>query len=130
MVFEHEQFVRVWHRSGEYDKKFNILLTDTGANENFICHSIVKELELEITPITPTILTAFDGNRFTVSESVQPIWQFHKGSWRHQEFSFFVISEIPGDRDMLLGNIARKELKIELRIPGTLTAQEDYGGLL
>lgn len=128
MVFEHEQSVRIWHRSGQYDKKSRILLTDTGASDNFISRSIVEELELETTPIIPTTI-AFAGQNFIVSERVQPKWQFHKGSWRHQEFSFLVISDIPDDRDMLLGNIARKELKIELRISGPLVALEDYGGL-
>lgn len=130
MVFQHEQYVRIWHQSGQYVKKFNIMLTDTGANENFIRRSIVEELELKTTRITPTTIVTLNEHNFTVSERVQPMWQFQKGSWRHQEFPFWVLAEIPGDRDMVLGNIARKELKIELRISGSFTAQEDYGGLL
>ena len=127
-VFEPEQHVRIWHRNGGYNKKSNIALTDTGTDESFIRRSIVEELELETKQIAPITLTPFNNQPFIVSERVQPIWRFHKGSWRHQEFAFFVLSEIPGDRDMVLGNIARKELGIDLRVSGALVAHEETQG--
>ena len=130
MAIHPEQFVRIWHRNGQDYKEYRIALIDTGADISLIRRSIVEELELETTQITPTALTALDNHVFSVSERVQPKWQLHIGSLRHQEFPFFVVSEIPGDRDMLLGNIARiDELGIGLWAPGALVAQEDHQGL-
>ena len=129
IALDPDEYVRIWHRNGRDYKEFRIALIDSGADVSLIRRSIVEELELETTRVTPTTLTALDNHVFSVSERVQPKWQFHIGSWRHQEFPFFVVSEIPGNRDMVLGNIARIELGIEFRVSGALVAQEDHQGL-
>ena len=129
MAINEDQHVKIWHRDGQGYKEKRMALIDSGTDESFIRRSIVEELELETTRIPPTALTAFDGCVFTVSERVQPMWRFHIGSLRHQEYSFFVVPNIPGNRDMVLGNIARIDLGIEFHAPGVLVAHEDYEGL-
>ena len=125
-----DELVRIWHRNGRDCTEFRIALIDSGADVSFIRRSIVEALELETTPVTPQTLTALDNHVFSVSERVQPKWQFHIGSCPHQEYSFYVVSEIPGDRDMVLGNIARIELGMEgFWASGALVAQDDHQGL-
>ena len=125
-----DEFVRIWHRNGRNYIEFRIALIDSGADVCLIRRSIVEELELETTQVDPTTLTALDNHVFSVSERVQPKWQFHISSWWHQEFPFFVVSEIPGNRDMVVGNVARIELGMEgFWASGALVAQEEHQGL-
>lgn len=129
IVLGSEELVKIWYGNGVDCKPKRIMLLDSGADESFICRSIVEELGFETTWTPPTTFTAFNGQVFTVSERVQPKWQFHKGSRRHQEYPFFVVPEIPGNKDMVLGEIAMSCLGIGFRASGVLTAQEDYAGL-
>ena len=128
--FERDEFVRVWDHSGRRYKDLRIVLIDTGSDENFIRGSLVEELELVTRRVRPASLTPL-GPRFVVSELVRPTWQFHGDSRRHQDYDFFVLPDIPGDRDMLLGDIARGELGIKLQQSGlALPVHEDYEGMI
>lgn len=129
IALDEDEFVRIWYRDGRNYKESRIALIDSGADVCLIRRSIVEELELETTWVTPTTLTALDKHLFSVSERVQPKWQFHKISGQQQEFPFFVVDNIPGNRDMVVGNIARKCLEIGLWAPEALVAHEDYEGL-
>ena len=127
--FERDEFVRVWHHSGRWYKDLRIALIDTGSDESFIRSSLVKELELVTRQVRPASLTPL-GPRFEVSELVRPTWQFEGDSRRHQDYDFFVLPDIPGSRDMLLGEIARGELGIKLQQSGlALPVHEDYEGM-
>ncbi len=119
--------MKVWHSSGRYDRVY-LALIDTGADENFIRRSVVEELELDISPIAPTTFKVLHGT-FEVSERVQPKWQFRKGSKQHVDFPFFVVTEIPNDTHMVLGNIIRKEMRIDFQVPkSALVAHEAFEG--
>ena len=107
-----EQNVKVWHRDGQFEK-IVIALIDTGADENFIAESLVKELDLEIKPIPPKSFDLFHGT-FETSQLVLPTWKFRKGLKKHMDFPFYVIPKIPDDISMVLGNIARLDLGIGL----------------
>ena len=127
--FERDEFVRVWHHSGRRYRDLRIALIDTGSDENFIRASLVEELELVTRRVRPASLTPL-GPRFEVSELVRPTWQFHNDSRRHQDYDFFVLPDIPGNRDMLLGDIARGGLGIRLQQSGlALPVHEDYEGI-
>ena len=127
--FERDEYVRVWHQSSRCYRDLRIALIDTGSDENFIIGSLVEELELVTRPVRPARLTPF-GPQFVVSELARPTWQFHGDSRRYQDFDFFVITDIPGNRDMLLGNLARMELGIKLQQSGlALPVHEDYEGM-
>ena len=124
-----EEYVRVWHRNREHCREFRMALIDTGSHENFIRRSLVEERELEIRRVPPVRLTPF-GPPFEVSEAVRPTWQFYGDPKLHQDYDFLVVPEIPGDRDMLLGNIARGELGITLqRSWPALPVHEDHEGM-
>ena len=124
--FERDEFVRVWHHSGGWYRDLRIALIDTGSDESFIRGSLVEELELVTRRVRPASLTPI-GPRFEVNELVRPTWQFHGDTRRHQNYDFFVLTDIPGDRDMLLGDIARGELGIKLQQSGlALPVHEDY----
>ena len=127
--FERDEFVRVWHHSGRWYRDMRIALIDTGSDENFIRGSLAEELELVTRRVRPVSLRPL-GPRFEVSELVRPTWQFHGDSSRYQDYEFFVIPDIPGPRDMLLGDIARRELGIVLQQSRlALPVHEDYEGM-
>lgn len=109
-----EQVVRVWHKNGnEYETL--VALIDTGCDENLILDSVVGKLGLDKMKTVLRPLKGINGQIVKVSELVQPCWKFEEGSRRHQEFRFFIVSNLPGP-SMVLGNIAREELGIHLRI--------------
>ena len=119
--------MKVWHSSDEYYQTY-IAVIDTGSNESFISRAIVEQLHLDTSRTEPASFTPLGGLDLRVSERVQPSWQFDIGSRRHHQFPFFVVPELPGDIDMLLGNIPRQELGISLS-SGALVVHEKRGGL-
>ena len=127
--FEHKQLVRVWHLHGHKYQAY-IALLDTGSSENFISKSLVDELKLEETKFDPLSFTGVGGRTFMVDHLVRPIWEFSDRKGWHQDFHFFVVSELPRDIHMVLGRIAQKQLRIDLYIhDGVCVAQEDSLGL-
>ena len=127
--FERDEFVRVWHHSSLWYRDMRIALIDTGSDENFIRGSLAEELELVTRRVRPVSLRPL-GPRFEVSELVRPTWQFHGDLRRYQDYEFFVIPDIPGPRDMLLGDIARRDLGIKLLQSGlALPVHGDYEGM-
>ncbi len=120
--------MRVWHSSGQYDNEY-LALIDTGSKENFILRSVVEDLELRTMRKFPMTIKTLAGHKVEVSECVQPMWKFSTSSRRHQEYPFHVVPEIPSGIDMVLGNIAREDMGIELRDNGSaLIAHEDPEG--
>lgn len=124
------QIVTLWHRSGHWLKSF-LALFDTGTHENFIAQSVVDELDFDIEQFPPRSLEGMEKRTYIVNKRVRPILQFEIGSVQHNEFGFWVTPNLPGDIRLVLGNIARKELGIELWAGGSLLiAHEAFEGLL
>ena len=121
------QVVIVWHSNGEDNESYGALL-DTGTDKSLITRALVWDLNLEIKKMEePIILTSF-GHTFTVSEYVQPRWKFKKGEYLQEDFRFLVYTELVKDIDMIVGNIAMRELGINLVSTKALTAHEHCGG--
>lgn len=80
--------------------------------------------------MSPIDVHAFNHN-FTVDKGVKPVWQFdrHPHPKRHENFVFFVKPKLSDSVDIILGNVARQELGIQLCAPRTaLVAQAYHGG--
>ena len=122
----HFQLVRVWHSNGEDHEWYGALL-DTGTDDNLISRAIVGALNLKVRNMKPIKLTSF-GHTFTVSEYVQPRWQFKLGRHRQENFRFLVNTQLFDNIDMIVGNVAMHELGIELVPRKALTAHEHCGG--
>lgn len=120
------QLVEIWGPRGQKEWT-TIALLDTGINENVISRSIVERCDLVTTPTPAITLKLFADKRMTASECVYPIWSRVDCSKRHQEFRFYVVPKIPGERGMVLGNIAMEEMGIQLCIndDSALIAFED-----
>lgn len=126
------QHVTVWHGDGQSISKKRTMILDSAATDNLIRRSTIKKLGHEVTQCATTRrIKGIGGQDVEVSELAQPKWQFEKGSIRHQEINFFVVPEIPGGFDMLLGRVACTYLKINFRVdPGyALVAHADPEGL-
>ena len=124
-----DQLVRVWSRNGR-NYKTCIVLIDTGADENFIRRSVVRELDIVIqkSPILLGLET-LGSHKFKVGEYVRPTWQFEDERKQHQNDSFSILTEMPDDIDMVLGRLASQDLDIQLFKPRrALVAYEDWQG--
>ena len=128
---EPEQLVKIWHRDGQSKLTKRMMSLDSATNNNLILRSIVEELDLQVTRSATIRMEGLGDGRVELSELVQPKWQFEKGSSRHQEVNFFVVTKIPGEFDMLLGSITCERLGISLRISSgyALVAHPDHEGL-
>ena len=126
-----QQHVTVWHGNGQSISKKRTIILDSAASDNLIRRSTVEELDHEVTQCRTRRIKGIDGQDVEVNELVQPKWQFKKGSTRHQEITFFVIPEIPGGFDMLLGSVSLTYLGLNFRLdPGyALVVQAHDEGL-
>ena len=127
-TISHNQLVTIWHSNGQ-ERECYLGLLDTGTSGNFICRSVVQELELGIIDRGTTNVTAFD-HTFTVNERVQPKWQFKKYPRPnpHEDFEFFVVPRIPDNIDIVLGNVARLTLGITLSASSNALVAHAYCG--
>ena len=107
------------------------MILDSAASDNLIHRSTVEELDHEVTQCRTRRIRGINGQDVEVSELVKPKWQFEKGSTRHQEITFFVVPEIPGGFDMLLGSVTCTYLGLNFRLdPGyALVAHADREGM-
>ena len=110
--------VRIWHSNGQDSERF-LALIDTGSSDSFICHNVVQDLKLGIREMSPLKIDAFD-HSFTANQGVKPTWQFEKPPLnflhpkRQEDFAFFVAPKLPGNIEIMLGNVVRRELGITL----------------
>ena len=110
-----ERMVLVKHQNCEqYLRK--VMLTDTGADDNYIRRSVVDELGLTIiVPSNPDHHTGLDGCTFTSHGIVVPEWHFvDKPKPEQKRICFNVIGKIPNDIDILLGKVSSKAIGIDL----------------
>ena len=125
----HQQLVQVWLRNGS-PYKYYLALLDTGSNESFVSSSVVKEQDLDAERIVPKTVNLLDNKAITVNELVKPKWQFSIGSKQHDNFGFYVVSNLPLGLDMVLGNKILLELGISLSSSrSALVAHADNEGL-
>ena len=124
------QNVKLWHRDGRSYGVYTVLL-DTGSDESFICSSVVKEQDLVARSFFPMPVKLLADRAIEVNELVNPTWQFQKiGSIRHDNFGFRVVSAIPENLDMVMGNKVLLELGLSLSSSGSaFVAQADSEGL-
>ena len=122
------QSVNVQDFNGQH-KTMYLALLDTGARRSLISRSIVDECNLGVTNHTPVLLKGVDGQCSTVQESVKPTWEFSGWTGWHNDIVFGVVSQLPTDIDMILGQIAQEQLGINLYIcDSACVAQEDSLG--
>ena len=123
--------VKIRHRESKCFSDKTMLI-DTGCDYNFITQSLVKELGLDVLRLTtPISLRGFANSVFHVDQVVLPEWRFSEGSAMHQEFTFYMVPNIPRGIDIVVGNKARNDMKIHLcMVDGALVAMEDLEGSL
>ena len=106
------------------------MLFDTGCDYNIIPRSVADELGLQPVELTPMELHCFNDLVFQVKEAVIPEWHFCGSSTKRFEYNFWVVPNIPGSVDIVLGNRARTNMNVHLYVNGALVAFVDSEGWL
>ena len=117
----------IWHRKRKafVEKK---LLFDTGCDYNIILQSVADELGLDLVELTPMKLHCFNDLVFEVRHAVIPEWYFFGSPTKRREYNFWVVPNISGSVDIVVGNRARTNMNVHLYVNGALVAFENPEG--
>ena len=104
------------------------MLFDTGCDYNIIHRAVADELGLQPVELTPMELHCFNDLVFQVKVAVIPEWHFYGSSTKRTQYNFWVVPNIPGGVDIVVGNSARANMNVHLYVKGALVAFENPEG--